>query len=330
MFKILKKTDLSTIRPYVPPIVRQTLVMRTMKKRTIEDLNDYCLSLVFSQLTLKQKFSIERVSKRWKDLTERLLENQNSFYIGSNPIALLRWLAPHRCSQQNGSHRLRDQIDGKVWLELIANKCRQIKCISSRVDINDTTVAWIASKFPTLECLYLNECQVNVSDGHRIAQLFANNLKHFSINCGHRLSPEVVANIVSGLPLLEELEINRLDGSLAIIFQQLGQNIKTISVDECNGFRTQAIEALRRASPQITTLRINDQHYGEWVQQQISLLCDCFPNLKTFGFGFVFPQTNFGPISNLSQMENLKLSFKCRGTTDWTRNIRNMRQFFFF
>jgi hypothetical protein len=294
-----------------------------MKKRTIEDLNDYCLSLVFSELTLKQKFSIERVSKRWKDLIERLLQNQNSFYIGSNPIPL------HRYSQQNGSHRLRDQIDGKVWLELIANKCRQIKCISSRVDINDTTIAWIASKFPTLECLYLKECQVNVSDGHRIAQLFANNLKHFSINCGRRLSPEVVANIVSGLPLLEELEINRLDGSLAIIFQQLGQNIKTISVDECDGFEAQAIEALRRVSPQMTTLRINRQQYDRWTEQQISLLCDRFSNLKTFEFGFVpFQGINFGPISNLSQMENLKLSFMFREVTDWTRNIQNMRQFF--
>jgi hypothetical protein len=301
-----------------------------MKKRTIEDLNDYCLSLVFSRLTLKQKFSIERVSKRWKDLIQTLLQNQNSFYIGPNPKASHRRLAPHRCSQQNGSHRLRDQIDGKVWLELISNKCRQIKCISSRVDINDTTIAWIASKFPTLECLYLKECQVNVIDGHRIAQLFANNLKHFSINCGRRLSPEVVADIVSGLPLLEELEINELDGSLDIIFQQLGQNIKTISVDECNGFRAQAIETLRRVSPQITILRINDQPYDQWADQQISLLCDCFPNLKTLEFGFVVPQrTNFGPISNLSQMENLKLSFKFGEITDWMRNIRNMRQFFF-
>jgi hypothetical protein len=79
----------------------------------------------------------------------------------------------------------------------------------------------------------------------------------------------VVANIVSGLPLLEELEINRLDGSLAIIFQQLWQNIKTISVDECDGLRTQAIEALRRVSPQITTLRINRQQYDQWAEQQI-------------------------------------------------------------
>jgi hypothetical protein len=156
------------------------------------------------------------------------------------------------------------------WQSMDRIDCKQmpINCISSRVDVNDTTIAWIASKFPTLESLYLNECQVNVSDDHRIAQLFANNLKHFSINCG-RLSPEVVANIVSGLPLLEELEINRLDGSLAIIFQQLWQNIKTISVDECDGLRTQAIEALRRVSPQITTLRINRQQYDQWAEQQI-------------------------------------------------------------
>jgi hypothetical protein len=104
----------------------------------------------------------------------------------------------------------------------------------------------------------------------------------------------------------------------------------SLSVDKCNGFRTQAIEALRRVSLQITTLRIIDQHFDQWVEQQISLLCNCFPNLKTFEFGFVFfERTIFGPISNLSQMENLKLSFKyCKRQTNWMQNLRNMRQFF--
>jgi hypothetical protein len=160
--------------------------------------------------------------------------------------------------------------------------------------------------------------------------MIKNNLKHFSINCDSRLSPEIFANIVLGLPLLEELEINRLDGSLAIIFQNLGQNIKTIWVGECNGFRTQAIEALRRVLPQITTLRINLQYDYEWANQQISLLCDCVLNLKTLEFGFVVTEKiNFGPISNLSQMENLKLFFNYWPIISWTGNIRGMRQFFF-
>jgi hypothetical protein len=321
-----KKCGPLDVIPYIRPHIKQTQVFRVHKKRTIEDLSDDCLKLVFSQMTLKQKFAVERVSKRWKALVDEELANQTGFIVGSNPVELHRWVQPNRCSHENGIHYSKDEIDetDKLWLKAIAIKCPNIKCIAFRIDMNDQNIEWIQTNFPTLECIHITEKELQIKDGLKVANILSKTLRHLSINC-KEISDETLLKLTSNLPLLEELQIIKFRESLKNIFQYLRKGIKSISLEECIGLTEMAINKLRFTSQSgITGLQIRSWSYG-LPSRLLSLICHSFPNLKSFEFGFFRTrEVELRPLAILSQLEHLKLCFFFGDPFNWAQNITEM------
>jgi len=101
----------------------------------INDFDDNTLSMIFSNLTLKEKLSIERVCKRWQQLIRNLLQKSVSLKMGEHSIKCnchcVHWtnwdFPPSKSFERDKSGYV---IYPNSILKYLMRLCTNLKCIN--------------------------------------------------------------------------------------------------------------------------------------------------------------------------------------------------------
>lgn len=115
---------------------------------TFQDLNSDCVDAVFKQLTMREKFAVERVSNSWQEDVKRALKQQSELIIVSNNQV------PYR-PQPRVEFRYNKTAAAKVFRKL--SNVKELKLVGFELNIERFA---IVKKFPKLTSLTLTQCQV--------------------------------------------------------------------------------------------------------------------------------------------------------------------------
>jgi hypothetical protein len=132
------------------------------------------------------------------------------------------------------------------------------------------------------------------------------------MNCTD-ISYECLSLLLSNIPLLEELEVIKLNGNLKISLHLWVVNTSKHFEWKCSQLTNDWVNAM--STPYtwgLTNLRVSHLFVKDLNRQlqQLTLICISFPNLKTLEFGsceFRRGVLDLRALSLLSQLESLKL-----------------------
>ena len=301
-------------------------------KKTLEDLNEYCLLEIIDRLPLKDRFRF-RQNRRLKYLVECNLRQVKGIRIGRN----VRICKDDRHSSLlldvqylifNDLFVLEDQ--NQSILQMIFNFCPNIKCIEMSAEIDFRTLVWIKFNCKQLECLQLNNSAISSRltplRWHQIGQTLSDSLIHLSldkITNFERLSEVGLISLLDKLTLLTELSFDVNEMTLVKIPTFFGPNIKTLKLRKCYKTKLTQIDfnVLKDNLKNLENLHLEGYDY-----EALDLICDNFPHLKSLNMFFFSSWQNMDSLSQLSKLvdvQHLTIEFyQNRGVINYlSRNV---------
>jgi len=287
------------------------------QKLYLDDLPNELLYMILKNLSIKEKISVERVCKKWRELLQSLYLSHNSIRINNG------WSLGHfnGCSDQTHSERTGDVNFLRKWsdfwsfrneltktvLSPIMKRCPNFKSIhleNCRIDYE--TFLWMIEESPKLECIALIEISgFCLTEWQLIAQKLAKKLKHFAVSDCENIFSQGLVPII---PPLEELVILYHPIPLSDVLSYLGPNIRKLSVKCCEDSNVDAIKSLALGyGKNITHLTIDDPWIDDEIQT-LKLVCRYLRNLEYLSIGFGAFSPAIRPIIELKKLRHLELN----------------------
>lgn len=265
------------------------------------ELNDDVLDLIFKYLSLKQKFILRKVNKRFACILNKSLLNQKSLEIVSHSDDIIfNHYLKNECIEANlwstKSHSilLMPKISKKA-MERILMRCPNIKHlqIGPGCSLNVQTFQFMIQKCVHLEALLLNNRIAGIESKWK--QLTQKHFKELRLLFINRPQNGDLMQIISCIPSLDSVIIKVRTNDL----MQIKNNHKSITLFNAS---QQQIDALcnNNACKSITRLKV--ELILTEAQNCFDMICQHFDHLQHFDVTF----SQVFSLAQINRMKNLK------------------------
>lgn len=259
----------------------------------INDLNDDCLKLVFSRLSLREKVKCERVCKLWKELMAQVFMEQKSLEIKV-------------CIEVFETTKLFGAFSK------IIEKCVNLKSIDlSDVQIDEQMIRLVMEKCEKLLKLV---CVSSMTLSDSLITVFttgkyANKLTELCIS-NQSITDSTLRSILETCISLKVLDVSKNDKITGEpSFQCFRSQIKSLNIENCRYIREEGIRLLVSGNGK----NLNELKIGTYISEDmIKYITNDMKDLSYFSINArYYPQTfkaqYLSPIARLVNLEHLSL-----------------------
>ncbi|KAF4529554.1 hypothetical protein B566_EDAN016792 [Ephemera danica] len=261
----------------------------------IHKLNDDCLLYIFKFLEIKEQMKMERVCKRWQDLSQSMWLRRSDFDLS--------------CLSDKSSHFSVPAF--RKVLRFCGEHLTKLDFCTVKSDSLSAVLPLVTHNCPNLEVLKLSEVSVNRCALHSLSSK-CRNLRCLTLRGCQGIKDYELGRLVSRLDKLEHLDVSKNTVIQGYFLRSIKPNLVSLVLDECNNLGLKhLLSELSKPHWNVRMLSLNSCQTLTSLDVQ-TLCTSAAPKLKQLRLNEYFPRLNTGSLralGSLSELTHLSVKF---------------------